>query len=81
MDRQIFNLKLSVEATSAYIVVTSIVNENQPPTLSAVQGRWTISFEALDRALVELMERSIIQKRSGPDGEVMYFPNPASLWR
>ncbi|MBF0529995.1 MAG: hypothetical protein HQK55_12155 [Deltaproteobacteria bacterium] len=81
MDRQIFNLNLSVEATSAYIVVTSIVDENRPPTLEAILGRWTIAPEALNRSIIELLDRGVVQSRPGPEGAIMYFPNPASLWR
>jgi hypothetical protein len=81
MDRQIFNMNCSVEATSLYIVVTSLVGDNQRPTLEAIRGRWTISTEALDLALEELMGRGILERYPGPEGELLFFPQPASLWR
>ena len=81
MDRQIFNMNLSVEATSAYILVASLVSENVRPSLEIVRGRWTAEDEALDRALEELARHNVVQPRSGPEGETLYFPNPASLWR
>lgn len=81
MDRHIFNLNLSVEATSAYIIVTSLAEENAPPTLEALQGRWSKSSHELDQALEELLGRNILQQRTGPDKAAMFYPNPSSLWR
>ena len=81
MDRQIFNLGLSVEATSAYIVVTSIVGDNQRPSLDLITGRWTKSTEELDLALSELADRGVLQQRPGPDGADLFYPAPSSLWR
>jgi DNA-binding IscR family transcriptional regulator len=81
MDRQIFNMGLTVEATSAYIVITSLLGDNQRPSLDMIKNRWTLSDETLDRALAELTDRNVLQSRSGPDGMDLYYPTPASLWR
>ncbi len=81
MDRNIFNLKLSVEGVSAYILVTSLLGENVRPSLELIKGRWTTTQEALDSALAELVERNVLQPRTGPDKEKLYYPNPSSLWR
>jgi hypothetical protein len=53
MDRNIFNQNLSVEATSAYILVTSLIGENQSPTLDLIREKWTVTPEKLDNALKE----------------------------
>ena len=81
MDREIFKLGLSVEATSAYILVTSLVGENTRPSIEALQAKWTGSNQDLDQALAELTGRNVIQPRKGPEGEDLYYPNPSSLWR
>ena len=81
MDRNIFNFKLSVEATSAYILITSLLGENAGPSIEAIRDKWTTTEEALEKALAELENRSILQKRSGSQGRILYYPNPSSLWR
>ena len=81
MDRAVFNLGLSVEGTSAYILLTSIVQENARPTREALLARWTSTDEKLERALAELAERNVIQNKTGPGDEAFYHPNPSSVWR
>lgn len=81
MDQRIFNMNLSVVATSAYIVVTSLLGDNAPPTLENVRGRWTVSPEELDLALGELFSRGVLERREGPGGEILLYPRPSSLWR
>jgi len=81
MDRNIFNLKLSVEAASAYILVTAIVGENISPSLDNIRDRWTKSETDLIAALNELLGRHVLHFREGADGQAFYYPNPASLWR
>lgn len=80
MDRSIFNLNLSVEATSAYIVVTALVGDNLRPSLDAIQGRWTKSNPELDEALRELIGRNVLRAVNSPDGQPLYYPNPATIW-
>ncbi|MFH1138771.1 MAG: hypothetical protein V1816_22060 [Pseudomonadota bacterium] len=81
MDRQIFNMKLSVEATSAYIIVTSLTGDNLRPSLDFIAARWTTTPEALAAALNELVERRILEPGVGSQGEPLYYPTPSSLWR
>ena len=81
MDRQIFNMQLSIEATSAYIVVASLTGENLRPTLEYIQARWTSTPEALEAALNELMGRHILEQVVGSHGEPLYYPAPSSLLR
>lgn len=82
MDRNIFKLKeLSMEATSAYIIIASVVGENAAPSLDIIRARWNASEEKLDLALKELSDRNVIVYRSGPAGEPLYYPKPSSFWR
>ena len=81
MDRRIFDLDLSVEATSAYIVVTSLLEQNQRPSLEAIRTRWTKSDSELNQVLNGLVDRRILRLATGSDGRNLYYPNPASLWK
>lgn len=81
MDRNIFNLDLPVETTSAYILIASLIEQGVRPTLEEVRQRWTTPPESLDGALVELMSRGIIRPANLADGTPFYIANPSSLWR
>jgi hypothetical protein len=60
MDRAIFDLQLSMEATSAYIVVCSLLDEGLFPTLTLVRARWNGSEQSLRKALRELMQHHVV---------------------
>lgn len=81
MDQNIFKLEMSVEATSAYILVVSIMEQNIRPAMDEITLRWTKSAEELDQALTELEERKVVVSMTAPDGVLIYNPNPSSLWR
>ena len=81
MDRKIFNLGLSTEATSAYILVTSLVEQNVLPNLEEIRGRWTTSDDELDDALRELIRRRIFKVLTEQKDTPVYYPNPSNLWR
>ena len=74
MDRNIFNLGLSTEVTSAYILVTSL-------SLEEIRGRWTASDDDLDDALRELIHRRILKVLTEQKETPVYYPNPSNLWR
>ncbi|MDR1109777.1 MAG: hypothetical protein LBP92_03530 [Deltaproteobacteria bacterium] len=81
MDTQIFNLKLSVNATSAYILICALVGDGVPASDEAVSARWNAPAGELDAALAELQIWRVIERRPGPEGVPAFSPNPASLWR
>ncbi|MDR2300663.1 MAG: hypothetical protein LBF38_01265 [Deltaproteobacteria bacterium] len=81
MDTQIFNLKLSMLATSAYILICSLVGEGVLASEEAISERWNDSEENLRSSLTELLLWRVIEKRHGPDEKVTWAPNPASVWR
>lgn len=81
MDTQIFNQNLSVETTSAYIVVASLAGDGIRPEMAAIKARWNAGPEALEQSLAELQALNIVERHPGPDGaEDVYMVNPASLW-
>jgi hypothetical protein len=81
MDQAIFNQGLSIEATSLYIVITTLVSEHQPSTLENIEARWTARHQDLQAALDELKSRSIVRRELAPDGQMVHLPNPSTLWR
>lgn len=81
MDTQIFNQSLSVEAISAYIIVTALIGDGVRPLLASVQKRWNASPENLEPALKELEALNVIERLPGLAEEGLFFMvNPASLW-
>jgi len=60
MDRTIFDLQLTMEATSAYIVICSLLDEGLFPTLSLVRARWNGNEQSLRSALHELMRHNVV---------------------
>jgi hypothetical protein len=81
MDTQIFNLGLSVHASSAYILVCALVGDGVAATDESLQSRWNASPEELQQALAELEAWRVLEKAADPEGRTIYAPNPASLWR
>ena len=81
MDRKIFTLNLSVEATSAYILVCSFVEGGAPATVESLGPFWNGPREALPSALTELTSRRIIEEILDERLVRRYIPNPADFWR
>lgn len=65
MDRAIFDLKASVEATSLYILLCAIVDDGESPTLSMARAKWNGTPETLTGAAEELVTRGVL-RASGP---------------
>jgi len=81
MDTQIFNQGLSVESTSAYIIIASLQADGLKPTLEAIRHRWNATDQALENSLNELKGMNIIERHPGPGAtDPIYLVNPASLW-
>jgi hypothetical protein len=81
MDRKIFTLNLSVEATSAYILLCTFVEGGAPVTVESLESFWNGPHEALPSALTELTSRGIIEEILDERLVRRYFPNPAEFWR
>jgi len=69
MDRDIFNLQASTEATSLYILICALMDLGQPPTLPQVRAKWTGDEESLQKAVRELTRRGVLESahHSGED--------------
>jgi hypothetical protein len=81
MDTQIFNLGLSVEATSAYILLCSLIGDGKRPDWPLLRSTWVGPPAGLTPAIQELLAYKVIDSLAGPDEEERFWPNPASLWR
>ena len=80
MDRKIFTLDLTVEATSAYILICGLVESAAPVTVESLGAFWNAPWEALPAALEELKGRGIIQEILDERLMRRYLPNPPNFW-
>jgi hypothetical protein len=60
MDRAIFNLGTSVEATSLYILLCALLDQGELLTLDRAGVQWNGTGEELIRAAEELVERGVL---------------------
>jgi len=81
MDRAIFDLKISVEATSAYILICSLVDQDHAPTLKTIRSLWNGNEESLLAALHELMEKQVLEPWEVLTEESHVSVSPAEKWR
>jgi hypothetical protein len=81
MDTQIFTLKLSVTATSLYILLTELVEAGVRPTREEIALRFAAGDEDTEIAIRDLvLSRVISVSEPGAGLPISYHPNPASLW-
>lgn len=80
MDRKIFNMNLSVETTSAYILICSLAESGAPVTIESLGSFWNGEPRALSAALDELLSRRIIQEEMDHRLMRTYVPNSSDLW-
>jgi len=81
MDQRIFALNLSVEATSAYILICTLAESGTPVTIESAETFWNDTSEALVKALDELQYYSIIYEELDANQVRLYHLNPSNLWR
>lgn len=68
MDQAIFNLNMSVEATSLYLMLDDMLSRGETPRFDACEAKWTASCEKLEDAMRELGARGVIDLRE--DGAI-----------
>jgi hypothetical protein len=61
MDRRIFELGLSVEAISLYLIMADLESSMVPLSREPIQARWTGTEEKLEQSLKELELQSVIE--------------------
>ena len=80
MDRKIFAMNLSLEATSAYILICTLAESGAPITIESAGSLWNDSPEALTRAIEELNHRRVIYEELDAKQRRQYLLNPSDLW-
>ena len=60
MDRAIFELDASVEATSLYIILCALMDQGVAPTLDQARPKWSGAEESLVAAAEELVRRGVL---------------------
>ncbi len=61
MDRKIFEMSLSVEATSLYLLLVPLAEGGVPLNRDSAMQFWNSSQDKLDDAAEELLARCVIQ--------------------
>jgi hypothetical protein len=80
MDRLIFELNASVDATSLYILLCALAEGGDSPTLNDAKQRWNGTPEGLTRAAEELMKRGVLEQMHPLDPDQPIKINPAGKW-
>jgi hypothetical protein len=81
MNREIFNLNLSVEATSAYILICNLAESGTPITIESAGTFWNDKPEALVSALEELKCHRIVFEAQTSNQMRQYYLNPSDHWK
>lgn len=80
MDRLIFELKASVEATSLYILMCAFLDQGEAPTLELSKSRWNGDEASLVTAAAELMDLGVLERAMPVPMDVPLTIMPSSLW-
>ncbi len=80
MDRAIFNLQASIEATSLYILLCALEDEAQPLTLERASRQWNGTRDGLLIAAEELVKRGVLSGSLPLSYHTLLEINPNSKW-
>jgi hypothetical protein len=80
MSREVFKRGLSVEATSAYILICTLAESGTPVTIESAGSFWNDTPEALARALEKLKRHRIIYEELDSNQMRQLLINPPDLW-
>ncbi len=80
MDRAIFEMQLSVEATSLYILLCALIDQGVPPTLEEAVHKWTGTADSLLRAAEELVKRCILRSSLPIRKDIHLHPTTRDRW-
>ncbi|MGV8075294.1 MAG: hypothetical protein AB2L11_12150 [Syntrophobacteraceae bacterium] len=81
MDRAIFDLNSSMEATSLYILLCALLDSGAIPTLNLARARWNGDEESLKKAAEELIQRGVLENRPPISDDKPLTINPSCKWR
>jgi hypothetical protein len=80
MDRAIFEMQLSVEATSLYILLCALIDQGAPPTLEEAIRRWTGTEDSMMAAVEELVKRCILNLSLPVPKDIHLHPTTRDRW-
>ena len=81
MDRGIFDLEASVEATSLYILLCALLDQGDTLTLDRASVQWNGSREDLVTAANELIQRGILAGNQPLTQDQPLQLNPRDQWQ
>ena len=81
MDRAIFNLGASVEATSLYILLCALLDQGESLTLDRAGIQWNGTREELIKAAEELAERGVLATSKPVAHDQAIQLNSPSKWQ
>lgn len=77
MNQAIFEMGLSVEATSLYLVLVHLSDTGATMNRETAERIWNAGDAALDQAVAELLERGVI----GQNPEGVWHITPTAGWK
>ena len=80
MDRSIFDLNLSTEATSLYILICSFLDQGQAPTLESLRPYWNNDDQSLVNAGRELIQRHVVKGKEALSSDTPIELTPKDCW-
>ena len=80
MDRAIFELNTTVEATSLYILLCALMDQGRPPTLEEAIAKWTGTEQSLLAAAEELIKRCVLNSTLPIPGDMHLHPTTRDRW-
>jgi hypothetical protein len=81
MDRAIFDLEASVEATSLYILLSALSDQGVVLNLKTARFRWNGSEEELFNGADELVKRGVLEATLPLSEETPLHIAPSTEWR
>ena len=81
MDRSIFNLEASVEATSLYILLCALADKKEPLTLERASLQWNGTGKNLLEAATELLQRGVLTGNQPLTDDQPLDLKPSHEWR
>ncbi len=80
LDRTIFLRKLSTLATSLYILLCKLLDDDLSPTLARIRGNWAGTEQELAGAAEELVREGILVPMNFSEDNKRWWIYPSTSW-
>ncbi len=81
MDRAIFELNASVEATSLYILLCALTDQGETPSLNSAREKWNGTAESLPAAADELLRYGVLEAAPPLTGDKPLHLSTRDRWK